>query len=74
MDEVEVNKIGEEGRSVCHLSGRVLGPSSTVLGKKHVELFFVLYNSSRVLFISAAPTVTVGLNETFLFSCLAVDC
>jgi hypothetical protein len=39
FDEKDVDKIGEEGRSVCHLSGCDFMSPSTVLGKKHVELF-----------------------------------
>ena len=43
LDEMEIDKIGHEGRSVCHLSGSGFRSASTVLGKKHVELFLGLF-------------------------------
>jgi hypothetical protein len=40
LDEVEVDKIGEEGRSVCHLSGSGFGSPSTSFGEKTRGTFF----------------------------------
>jgi hypothetical protein len=52
LEEKEIDKIGkidQEGRSVGEASatrrGVVSGPPAMVVGKKHVELFFVLYDS-----------------------------
>jgi hypothetical protein len=40
FDEKEVDKIGEEGRSVCHPSGSGFGSVSTRFGKKTRGTFF----------------------------------
>jgi len=45
LEEKEINKIGDEGRNVCHLSGSDFRSPRTSFGKKHVELFFGLYGS-----------------------------
>jgi hypothetical protein len=40
FDEKDVDKIGEEGRSVCHLSGCDFMSPSTSFGKKTRGTFF----------------------------------
>jgi len=46
LEEKEIDKIGQEGRSGSATRwGVVSGPQATVLRKKHVELFFALYDS-----------------------------
>ena len=49
LEEKEIDKIGKEsarrGEAYATRRGVVSGPQATVLGKKHVELFFVLYDS-----------------------------
>jgi hypothetical protein len=45
LEEKEIDKIGHEGRSVCHPSGSDFRSRAPVLGKKYVELFLGLYGS-----------------------------
>jgi hypothetical protein len=45
LDEMEMDKIVEEGRSVCHPPGGDFRSPRTSFGKKHVELFLGMYNS-----------------------------
>ncbi len=45
LDEKKMDKIVEEGRSICHPSGVISGPREPVLEKKHVELFLGMYDS-----------------------------
>jgi hypothetical protein len=54
LDEKEIDKIGEEGRSVCHPSVSDFRSPRTSFGKKHVELFFVR-TIARVLFYECSP-------------------
>jgi len=54
LEEKEIDKIGQEGRSVCHPSGSYFRSPSTSFGEKHVELFFVLY-VARVVFYQCSP-------------------
>ena len=45
IEEKEIDKIDKIGQESATRRGVVSGPQATVLGKKHVELFFVLYDS-----------------------------
>jgi hypothetical protein len=54
LEEKEINKIGQEGRSVCHPSGSCFRSPSYGFGEKHVEL--VLFCTiARVLFYECSP-------------------
>jgi hypothetical protein len=45
IEEKEINKIGQEGRSICHLSGSYFRSPSYGFGEKTRGIFFVLYDS-----------------------------
>ena len=53
IEEKEIDKIDKIGQESATHRGVVSGPQATVLGKKHVELFLVLYD--RVLFYECSP-------------------
>ena len=44
LEEKEIDKIGQEGRSVCHPSGSCFRSPSYGFGGKTHGTFFVLYN------------------------------
>jgi hypothetical protein len=45
LEEKEIDKIGQEGRSVCHPSGSCFRSPSYGFGGKTLGTFFVLYDS-----------------------------
>jgi hypothetical protein len=45
IEEKGMDKIDKIGQESATRWGVVSGPQATVLGKKHVELFLVLYDS-----------------------------
>jgi hypothetical protein len=63
----EIDKIGHEGRSICHLLGVVSGPQATVLGKKHVELF-LFCTIARELFYECSPYSRLLAIDACLFT------
>ncbi len=55
FDEKEVDKIGEEGRSICHPSGCDFRTPSTRFGKKNTWNFFGVCTIAIVLFYQCSP-------------------
>jgi hypothetical protein len=55
LDEKEMDKIIEEGRSVCHPSGGDFRSPRTSFGKKNTWNFFWVCMIARVLFYQCSP-------------------
>jgi hypothetical protein len=55
LEEKEIDKIGQEGRSVCHPLGSCFRSPSYGFGEKTRGTFFVLYDIARVLFYEYSP-------------------